>query len=94
MMVVGICVIDLFIPQSGSLKEKRHVLQSIKIKIKNKFNVAIAEVDGGDLWQRATLGVVTVANDKGYVNQIIDKIVAVISSHPEIEVIGQRMEFV
>lgn len=93
-MVVGVCVIELFIPNSGSLKEKRHVLQSIKMKIKNKFNVAIAEVDGGDLWQRVALGVVTVANDRRYVNQILDKVVASISGHPEVEVIGRQMEFI
>jgi uncharacterized protein YlxP (DUF503 family) len=93
-MVVGICVIELYIPQNGSLKGKRQILQSIKVKVKNKFNVAISEVGEQDLWQKAVLGVTTVANDRNFVNEVMDKVVGAISSHPEVEVIRHQLEFI
>ena len=64
MMFVGACHLELFIHASGSLKEKRFVVKSIKDKVKNKFNVAIAEIDHLDKWQLASLGMSTVTNDQ------------------------------
>lgn len=93
-MIVGICTIELYIPQNGSLKGKRQVLQSMKIKIKNKFNVAIAEVGELDLWQKAVLGVATVANDIGFVNEVMDKVVDFIASNPQVQVIHHQLELV
>ncbi|HLG22141.1 MAG TPA: DUF503 domain-containing protein [Candidatus Manganitrophaceae bacterium] len=93
-MVVGICVIELYIPGNGSLKGKRQILLSIKSKVKNRFNVAIAEVGEQDLWQKAILGVTTVANDKGFVNEVMDKVVGFISSYPEVQVTRHQLEFV
>lgn len=93
-MTVGICVVELYIPLSGSLKGKRQVLQSIKVKIKNKFNVAVAEVGEQDLWQKAILGITTVANDKSFVNEVLDKVVGFISGNPEVEVVRHQLEFV
>lgn len=93
-MVVGICTIELYIPQNGSLKGKRHVLHSIKSKVKNKFNVAIAEVGEQDLWQKAILGVTTVANDRSFVNEVMDKVVGFVASHPEVQIVHHQLEFV
>ncbi|MEK7774061.1 MAG: DUF503 domain-containing protein, partial [Deltaproteobacteria bacterium] len=56
-MVVGICRISLVIHGNASLKGKRQVLKSIIEKVRNRFNVSIAEVGDNDLWQRAELGV-------------------------------------
>jgi uncharacterized protein YlxP (DUF503 family) len=93
-MIVGICVIELYIPQNGSLKGKRQVVQSIKVKIKNKFNVAIAEVGELDLWQKAVLGVTTIANDIRFVNEVMDKVVDFISSNPQVQVIHHQLELI
>ncbi len=93
-MIVGICVIELYIPHIHSLKEKRKVLLGVKNRIKNRFNIAIAEVAEQDKWQKAVLGIATVANDKRFVNQVLDKVIGFISSTPEIEVIHTRIEFV
>lgn len=94
MMVVGICTVELYIPHNGSLKGKRQVLQSIKTKIKNKFNVAVAEVGENDLWQKAVLGITTIANDKGFVNEVMDKVVGFISSNPQVQIVHHQIEFV
>lgn len=93
-MVVGICVIELYIPQSGSLKGKRQVLQGLKVRIQNKFNVAIAEVGEQELWQKAILGVTTVANDRRFVNEVMDKVVGFIASHPQVEVVHHQLELI
>lgn len=74
-MVVGLASIDIHIPESGSLKNKRHFLKGIKDRVKNKFNVSIAEVDHNDLWQRATLGVSVVANQKQFANRVLSQVV-------------------
>jgi len=62
-MVVGLLTIELFIPGSQSLKEKRAVLRRIKDRVK-KFNIAVSEVEHHDLWQRAGIAVVTVSTDR------------------------------
>jgi uncharacterized protein YlxP (DUF503 family) len=67
-MVVGLLTVELHLPGSQSLKEKRMVLRRIKDRLK-KFNVAIAEVDHHDLWQRAELAVVTVSRDEPHADR-------------------------
>ncbi len=62
-MVVGLLTIELFIPGSQSLKEKRAVLRRIKDRVK-KFNIAVSEVEHQDLWQRAGIAVVNVSTDR------------------------------
>ncbi len=60
-MFVGVGRYEIFIPDSSSLKDKRQVLRSITTTVRKKFNVAIAEVDHQDLWQRSAFGVSCVA---------------------------------
>jgi uncharacterized protein YlxP (DUF503 family) len=73
-MVVGHLSIEIHIPGSQSLKEKRMVLRSLKDRIK-KFNVAVAEVEFHDLWQRAGLSVVTVSNDEKHADRELSAVV-------------------
>jgi uncharacterized protein len=67
-MVVGLLTVELHVPGSGSLKEKRMVVRRVKDRLK-KFNVAVSEVDYQDLWQRAALAVVTVSNEQTHVDR-------------------------
>ena len=67
-MVVGHLSIEFHIPGSQSLKDKRMVLRSVKDRIK-KFNVSVAEIDHHDLWQRAALGVVTIATTQAHADR-------------------------
>ncbi|MEW6095969.1 MAG: DUF503 domain-containing protein [bacterium] len=77
-MIIGSCKITLHIPESKSLKHKRYVLKSIIDKVKNKFNVSIAEVDSLDLWQKATLGIVCVNTDSRHANETLSNVVNLI----------------
>jgi uncharacterized protein YlxP (DUF503 family) len=59
---VGLCIIQMHFPGVTSLKEKRQVLRSLKDRLREHYNVSVAEVDHQDLWQRAALGVVGIAS--------------------------------
>lgn len=91
-MVVGVCTVELWIPESQSLKDKRQVLHSVKDRLRGKFNLSIAEVDGQDLWQKAVLGMACVANDGSYVEQVLEQALNVIKSMPTIELVRVHRE--
>ena len=74
-MVVGVCTLELEIPASQSLKDKRHVLKSVIARVRQDFNVSIAEVDAQDAWQRAVLAIVCVASDKKYAHGLLEKVI-------------------
>jgi uncharacterized protein YlxP (DUF503 family) len=67
-MVVGLLSIELHLPGAQSLKDKRMVLRGVKDRLR-KFNVAIAEVEYHDLWQRAGLGIVTIATTNAHADR-------------------------
>lgn len=70
-MVVGICSVELRLAENHDLKGKRQVLKSIKDRVRNRFNVSIAEVDDLDAWQHATIGVACVSKDRDVVERTL-----------------------
>lgn len=91
-MIVGLCTVELYIPDGHSLKAKRQVLLSLKDRLREKFNVSVAEVGEQDLWQKAVLGIVCVANEGKHVNQVLDQAVNLIRSVPLVELLQVRIE--
>ncbi|MBU6433515.1 MAG: DUF503 family protein [Nitrospirae bacterium] len=91
-MIVGLCTVELFLPESQSLKDKRQVVLSLKDRLREKFNLSIAEIDGQDLWQKAVLGLACVANEGRYVNQVLDQALNLIRSVPAVEIVQSRIE--
>ena len=92
-MNIGVCKVKLRLPENLSLKGKREVLKSITTRVRNKFNVSVAEVDDNDLWQLSTLGICCVSNDKRHTDEVLSKIVDFISSSRfEIEVLNYDIE--
>ena len=79
-MVVGICTIELYLPENTSLKGKRQVVNSLKGKLKHRFNISIAEVDHLDTWQRSTLGATMISKDQAYLDQELNKMIRFIES--------------
>jgi len=92
-MVVGLAEVELHIPESNSLKDKRQVLKSLLETIRQKFNVSAAEVEQLDIWRRATLGFACVSNDQRFANQVLDKVIDLIESNPRVNVGEIRVEF-
>jgi len=91
-MIVGVAAIELHVHGSQSLKEKRGVVQSISRRLRNRFNVAVAEVGGQDLWQRALLGVTAVGSDAAMLRSVLDRAIAFVEEMHLAEVIGSEVE--
>jgi uncharacterized protein len=83
-MTVGIARLTLFLPASHSLKEKRMVLRRVKDRVRQKFNVSIAEVEENDVWQRAVLGVVLVGNDRKFTEAALDEVIRFVRGEAEV----------
>jgi uncharacterized protein YlxP (DUF503 family) len=71
MATVGVLTLELRLENSHSLKEKRHVVESLKTRLRNKFNVAVAEIDHQDLWQRSAIAAVTVSSDHVHAEKVL-----------------------
>jgi hypothetical protein len=68
-MAVGLLTLEIHIPDSRSLKDKRQVLRSLKDRLRGRFNVAVAELDHQESWQRAQVGIVSLSNDPAHLEQ-------------------------
>ena len=71
MSSIGVLTLELRFEYAHSLKEKRHVVQSLKDRLRHKFNVAVAEIDYQDLWQRSTIAAVTVSSDRENAEKVL-----------------------
>jgi uncharacterized protein YlxP (DUF503 family) len=92
-MNIGVCKITLRLPENLSLKGKRQVVKSTTSRVKNQFNVSVAEVDDHDLWQIATIGVCCVSNSKRHANQGLSRVVAFMAnSRFEAELLDYEIE--
>jgi uncharacterized protein YlxP (DUF503 family) len=89
---IGVCTFEVHIPDSGSLKTKRQSLRSLKDRIRNKFNVSVAEIEDNDLWQKATLAVAAVSNDRTHLNQTLDHVLDVVRAVPGLDLIDHHIE--
>ncbi len=87
-MHVGALEVDLRLPQSASLKDKRSVLRSVLDGARNRYRVASAEVGHQDLRQRALLGFATVATTPGHASEVLDAVERFVWSFPEVEVVS------
>ncbi|HYU01787.1 MAG TPA: DUF503 domain-containing protein [Gemmatimonadales bacterium] len=70
-MVVGLITWELHLEGCRSLKDKRHVLKSLKDRLHNRFNVSAAETAHQDLWQRAELTACVVSNERGHAGNVL-----------------------
>ena len=68
---VGVLTLELHLDGAHSLKDKRHTVKSLKDRLRNRFNVAVAEIDYQDLWQRALVSAVTVSSDRKHAEQVL-----------------------
>ena len=71
MPVIGVLTLELRLEHSHSLKDKRHVVEGLKTRLRNKLNVAVAEIDHQDLWQRAAVAAVTVSPDHIHAERVL-----------------------
>ena len=75
-MPVGLLTLELHIEHAQSLKDKRQVLRSLKDRLRAKFNVAVAELEHHDTWQRSVIGIVTLSNEERHVQESLQQVLA------------------
>jgi len=76
--------VELSIPESNSLKDKRQVIKSLLARLQNRLNVSAAEVEQQDRWRHATLGVAVVSNSSEVCHQVLSTAVGIIQSEPRV----------
>lgn len=86
---------EIYLPDAHSLKAKRQVAQSVATRIRHQFNVAVAEMDDNDLWQRLTLGVCCLSNEAKHANEILSRVVSFVEqSRDGIELLDYQTEII
>jgi hypothetical protein len=91
-MIVGVLTLELFFPYARSLKDKRRILRGFKDRVR-RHNVALAEVDFQDKWQRALVGVVTLNSQQAVVEEVLGRVLADARNLQEGEVVGREIRY-
>ncbi|TET39156.1 MAG: DUF503 domain-containing protein [Dehalococcoidia bacterium] len=92
-MNIGVCKVRLRLPENQTLKGKRQILKSITERVKNRYNVSIAEVGDQELWQLVTLGITCVSTSAQHANQVLSKVVDFIEkSRFDVELLDYEIE--
>lgn len=92
-MVIGLLALDIHFPHSQSLKDKRKELNSLKGRIRQKYNVALAELDYQDTWQRTKIGVVTLNSQAGVVEDLLTRILQDVEGHINGDILKADIDF-
>ena len=92
-MIIGVCTLDFFLPGCSSLKQKRMFLRSIKEKLRNKHNVAVAEVEFQDVWQRARLGLTSVSSDKTVLDSTFQAVLRMAERSADAQLLNFEVDF-
>src|SRR5215212_384834 len=94
-MHIGVARVVLYLAENSSLKGKRMVVKSVAQRVRNRFNVAVAEVDTQDAWRTATLGIVCVSDDPRHANEMLSKVIGFIESERLDADVGEvELEFI
>lgn len=92
-MNVGVCRIKLRLPENLNLKGKRRVVKSLTARVRNKFDVSIAETDDHDLWQLTTIGIAYLSNNSRHTNEVLSKVVDFLTNGRfEVEMVDYEIE--
>ena len=91
-MIVGAALIEIHVHGSRSLKQKRGVVRSIVQRVRNRFNLAVAEVGGQDTWQRASIALAAVGSDERLLRRVLEGAVDFIEQLHLAEVLGREIE--
>jgi uncharacterized protein YlxP (DUF503 family) len=94
MPTVGVLTLELQLSEAHSLKDKRHTVKGLKDRLRSKFNVAVAEIDFQDLWQRALISAVTVSGDHGRAEQTLQLVEREASAMLGPMLVGTTLEWI
>ena len=91
-MVVLVGEVQIYLPESSSLKDKRQVVKSLKERIRSRFNVSVAEVDFTELWQRSSFGIAVVSNAMDHAQEVMSKVVDFVERDGRVQVLEVLVE--
>jgi uncharacterized protein len=91
-MIVGLIQLELSIPWAESLKDKRSVVKSLKDKLRQKFNVSVAEIGANDVHRSAMIGIAAVGNETKFVRSVCDTVVRWVEENCEASVEDYEVE--
>lgn len=91
-MLVGTLQLQVYIPSSTSLKEKRQVIKSVIHRTQNRFNVSIVELHNADLWQRATIGVAMVGDNSDHIQRQLQLVLNYLDAEPRLEILQAEFD--
>lgn len=89
---LGVLLVSIHIPSAQSLKDKRMVMRSVRERVKSRFNVSVAELDGQDKWQTATFGFAMIGTDNRLIDSSLQKVLNYIESFGTFYVCDHRVE--
>lgn len=92
-MVIGFLSFEIYLPYAHSLKEKRKTLNSLKARLKTRYNVAVAELDFHNKWQRSLIGLVTLNSQKSVVEQLLHRIMLDVEKSVDGEILNTEVHF-
>ena len=92
-MPIGLLTLEIYIPDAQSLKDKRQVLRSLKDRLRGHFNVAVAELEHQDLWQRSVVGVVSISNSDKHLEESMRAVADESERLLGRDLIGQEIEY-
>jgi uncharacterized protein len=91
-VVIGLLTLDLHFPGARSLKDKRQALRSLETRLRNRFNVSVAEVEYQDLWQRARLAIVSVNTDHAHLDSTLSSATSEAGNAREVQILDAFTE--
>lgn len=91
-MIIGVMTVELHLGDANSLKEKRRILKSLIERIKNRFNVSVAEVAQQDLWQRSTIGISIVSCEQTFVHKVFAAVIKFIEAQGTVLITNYQTE--
>lgn len=92
-MIIGLLTLEIYLPYSHSLKEKRKTLNKLRDRLKKRYNIAFAELDYQNKWQRSIIGLVTLNTRKQIIEKLFHKIVQEATENIEGEILQQKILF-
>lgn len=93
-MIIAAAKLELFLPETHSLKEKRQILKRLIGRTSQEFDVRVAEVGFQDLWQRTALGFALVGSDRDFLTALADRIVRFVESMDMAPIVNRRVELI
>jgi uncharacterized protein YlxP (DUF503 family) len=91
-MTIGVCEVELYIPNALSLKDKRRYLQSLIKRLRNNFNASVAEIEYKDKWQKTVIGIACIEDGRGKLDTVFSDIINYISREDSLELIDYSIE--